>query len=853
MDEEIRFHIEMETEKNIAAGLSRSEARRRAVAAFGGVERHREGLREGRRVPVVEAIWQDVSLGARFLTRDPWLAFVAVVTIALGVGAATTVFSAVNAMLLRPLPIAGAERLATIQESRTGAVSNGLEGMLIPYERYVAYRDAATDVFESLAAHRLEESISLRLRDATVAVNGALTSGNYFGTLGVRPTLGRAYASDDAAEIVISHELWTTRFNSDPASVGRTVGIDGRTVEVVGVAPAGFGGATAVANQIWVPVGVRGADRKSWDVRMVPLGRLRQGLSVERAAEVVDGLSRRIPPNEEATIRSARLEPVSAVPSDARGPVTGFLGMLLGLALLVLLIAAANIAAVMLARGFARRRELAVRVTMGATRGRIVRHLLAESLVVFALGGLAGVGLAYLGSAWLTRIQLPPQMPPLLLHLAPDRRVLAFAVSLTALTGVLFGIVPALQASRPELLTALKAGTAGSVGGESRARSFFVGAQVALAVTLLLAATLFARSLQRGLRTDIGFDPDGVVVATIDLGSPLDYDRERGRAFQRSLLQRIRALPRVERAGLSQYVLLSGSRSGGGVRRADARDAPIIHASYSSVSADYFETMRIDVVAGRGFTEADDEAAPPVVVINRTLADRLWPGQNPIGQLMQGVTGQQPAEVVGMTDVGRYTFLTEEPTAFVFLPYSQVYRASMALHVRAPGAEAATLRSIAEEVRMLDPNVALGMAGPARELVGIALFPQRFAAQLVGAFGGVGLILAALGIYGVLAYQVTRRTREFGVRRALGATSLRLVTSVVRLGAVLAAAGCAAGTIAGAGFGLAARSLLFGIRPLDPVTFVAVPALLFAVALLASWLPAVRASGVQPSEALRSE
>lgn len=853
MDEELRFHIEMETEKNERAGLSAREARRRALVAFGGVERHREGLRNGRRFPVLESLWEDVRSGVRLLVRDPFLSLVAAITIALGVGSATAVFSAVNALLVQPLPFAGAAGVVSIQEARSGVTSNGMEGMLLPYDRVLAYRAATGEVFESLAAHRLVSNYSLRLSDATISVNGALTSGNYFETLGVRPVVGRAYASDDADEIVISDRLWSARFARDPGVVGRAVGLDGRRVVIVGVTPPGFGGATVAANDVWAPVGIRGVGPRSWSVRMVPLGRLRPGVSRARATDVVDGVARAIPPEEESTVRGATLAGVSAVPADFRGPVAGFFGMLLGMAVLVLLIAASNIAGVMLVRGLARQRELAVRVALGASRSRIVRHLLVESLAVFALGGLMGVGLAYLGTAWLSRLELPPQLPPLSLRLGPDTGVLAFAVAITGITGLLFGLVPALRSSRPDLVPALKTGAPGAIGGGSAGRGVFVGAQIALAATLLLMATLFTRSFREGTRTDIGFNPDGMVVARLDLGPPLDYDTDRGYAFFRTLMDRVRTMPGVRGVGVSQYALLSGSQSRSATRKANDPDSTRVSVSYNSVSPGFFETAGVRIVAGRGFTEADNAGAPRVVVINRTLADRLWPGESPIGRTVEGLTGNQPAEVIGVTAPGRYVFLTEAPQSYAFLPFAQSYRASMAISVRAPGAEAAALRGVADEVRKLDPDVALGMPVPARDLVGAGLLPQRMAARLIGGFGLAGLLLAALGIYGVLAWQVTRRTRELGVRRALGASGGRLVGEVVGRGALITAIGCGIGTAAGVAVAFAVRSFLFGIRPIDPVTLVAVPLLLFAVALLASGLPAMRASGVPPSEALRAD
>jgi predicted permease len=506
----------------------------------------------------------------------------------------------------------------------------------------------------------------------------------------------------------------------------------------------------------------------------------------------------------------------------------------------------------MLARGFARRKEMAVRLAIGAGRSRVVRHLLAESLTLFAVGGLLGTALAWVGTSWLTRVDLPPQVPTLLLHLTPDGRVLAFAIVLTGLTGVGVGLIPAVQSSRPELVPALRTGFDDSPASGGRMRHMFVGTQVALTVTLLLVGTLFARSLRMGLETELGFEPEGAVAATIDLGPPLDYDEERGRAFHRALLERVRALPGVESAGLSRLVLATGSSSSDDVGRPDAPQIAQVNASYTVVDPGYFATMRITLEAGRGFTPSDDAGTAPVVVINHTLAERLFAGENPLGQRIEGF-GLPPAEVVGVTGDGRYAAITEQPRPFAYFPWTQSYRPSMALHVRAPGYEATTLQAIALEVRALEPNAALRQAGLIEEAISFSLFPQRFAAQLVGTFGVVGLVLAALGIYGVLAFQVARRTREIGVRRALGATSARVVRGVVGRASLVAAIGCAAGMLGGGALAVAARSFLYGIRPLDPITFIVVPAVLFGVALVASWLPAARAARVEATVALRSE
>lgn len=843
MDEEIRFHIDMETEKLVGTGLDPAEARRRARAAFGGVERYRQRLREERRIPFLEPLWHDLRFGGRAVVREPGLALVATLTIGLGVGATTTVFSAVEATLLRPLPIPRVDRLVSIEERRVGMTSSGPEGMRIPYVRYEAYRDASGAVFASLAAYHLADAFSLRLPDATVAVSGAVTSGNYFHTLGVRPVLGRAYHSGDAAEIVISHHLWTSRFGADPSVVGSTVTLDGKPMTIVGVAPVGFKGATFMAAEVWKPVSARG-EQTAW---MVPVGRLRAGVSLRQATAVVDALAKRIPPRRGTTVRSARVERLHAVPGQGRTYLEGIVGALQGMALFVLLLAAANIAGVMLARGLARRRETAVRLALGAGRVRIARHLLAETFLLFAGGGLVGMGLAWLGARWLSHLPVPPQVPHLIFAFRMDRPVIAFALIVTGLTAALFGLLPALAASRSGVAPILKAGGGGATGGHEALRNVFVGGQVALAVALLLIATLFARSLWEGLRTQVGFDARGLVTATIGVpGSAAE-----GRSFRQRLGKRIRALPGVEEVAWVADVPMSGDRNNGDVRRPDAPDAGYANASYNVVSPGYFRTMGIPIIAGRGFTPADDEGAQRSVVINEALAERLWPGRSPLGHRLSGVVGD--AVVVGVTPTGRYRFVTETPTPFAYLSSTQVYRSTMALEIRAPGAEARTLRALPGVVRDMNPDIAVEMPGREADLVGIGLFPLRIAAQLIGAFGLAGLLLAAMGIYGILAYQVSRRTRELGIRRALGATARHVTWGVVRGGAILAALGCVLGMAVGAALARAVRSFLYGVHPLDPVTFTAVPALLFAVALLASWLPARRAASVGASEALRSE
>lgn len=854
MDDELRFHLEMETEKNLQAGMPPDEARRRARVAFGGVERHRERLREGRRAPVVEPLWRDLRMAWRAILREPGFAIVAVVTIAVGVGSTTAVASMANAVLFKRLNVPNHDRLYTINEKRMGQMSSGTEGMRIPYTRYEAYVAGTGEVFEALAAHRFA-SFALRLDNETIPVRGALTSGNYFSALPAPPAVGRYYREDDAAEVVLGYAVWQARFAGDPDIVGRTAWINSQPYVVVGVAPQGFVGTTsAAAPAVWMPLGAhavgRGAGFAPTWVGM--FGSIRPGVDPAQVQAVVEAVALRTPPLESITrVRGADLTPVRGISTRAEGNLrlASFMGMLLALAWLVLLIAASNIAGVLLARSFARGREIAVRLAIGAGRGQIVRHLLVESLLLFAFGGVAGILLAYVGTAWLAA----SAGPDMVIDLAPDPSVLLFALGVTALTGVAFGLAPALQASCHDLTCALKSG--GHVGAArgGRGRSVFVTAQVAMSALLLLGATLSARSLQRGLNVDPGFDPTGVVVATTDL-APHGYDEARGREFYRRLVDEVRVLPGVEHAALSQFVLSGG----GGRYLSDVTnpDAPPdaargTYASFDIVDAEFFKTMGLGLISGAGINESHGAGTAPVVVVNETLAERLWPGESPLGRRMG--KGTEEFEVVGVARNGRYVFVFEQPGAYAFQSFAQSYRARMRLHVRAPGAEAATLRAIRQVVRGLDPNVATEDPALMTDIIALTLFTQKFAAQLGGLFGLIGLLLAALGVYGVLAFHVAQRSRELCIRRALGAQNADLVAPVLLRAAVLASVGCVVGLGLGGGGATLMRSFLVGIEPLDPPTFIGVPVVLLLVALLASYLPAARATRVDTMAVLREE
>ncbi|HEX2189802.1 MAG TPA: ADOP family duplicated permease, partial [Longimicrobiaceae bacterium] len=627
---------------------------------------------------------------------------------------------------------------------------------------------------------------------------------------------------------------------------------------VVGVAPPGFSGTVVgMVPEVWVPhvayarTAPEGALGSGGD-RLLLFGRLAPGVARERARAALEVVARRTPAEGRAELVDLRLEALTAVPAGLRLPAFGFLGMLLATAGLVLLIACTNVAGMLMARAAARRRETAVRLAIGAGRGRLVRQLVTESVLLFLVGGAAGLLLAL----WLTEAAaaFQPALPMrFALDLGMDGRVLGFALLVTLATGVLFGLLPALQATRPDLVPALKDGGQARHAGRTRLRSGLVAAQIAMSLLLLVTAGLFVRTLQSALAVDPGFDADGVAVAQVSL-TPHGYDEAGARELYGRLLDRLAAAPEVESAGLAQFAPMSGNVISTTVElpaRPGGAEGATTTVDLGIVDPGYFGALRIPLVAGRGFTAADREGATPAAVVNQTLAARFWPGQSPIGRQIR-VNGVS-REVVGVARDGKYERYGEEEVAYAYLPFAQVGGTEMTVHVRARGEPAAALAALRRELRALDPDVALGLPSGLAALIDLSLFPQRVAATLIGAFGLLGLLLAAVGLYGVLAYHVAQRTREIGVRMALGARAADVVRMVARQGLALVGAGIAAGLLLALAATRLLAGFLYGVGASDPATFAGVTLLLAAVALPAAYLPARRATRVDPMIALRSE
>ncbi|MEW5927749.1 MAG: ABC transporter permease [Gemmatimonadota bacterium] len=817
----------------------------------------------------MEGVLQDVRYGARTLLKSPVFAATAILTIALGIGATVTIFTLVNAVLLRPLPVEDPDRLVAMEEvRRTGPGGLSVSGSEFVLPRYLEYREASGQVLSGLAAQGMND-VALRAGDNPDAVLASYVSGNYFEVLGVRSALGRAITADEdrpgapAAVAVLGDHLWRTRFGADPGVVGRTVHLNGYPTTVVGVAPRGFGGTfVGVQTDVWLPVGLYERLNPAADpaapraeLGLMLFGRLKPGVTPERAEAALSVAARRSEPaaagDPTTRAEAVRLERLAGLPADTRGMVTGFMAMLLATAGLVLLIAGTNVAGMLLARATVRRREVAIRLAVGAGRGRLVRQLLTESLLLFVLGGTGGLLLALVLGRAVSAFQ-PPLPVRVALDLGPDARVLGFALLLALGTGVAFGLAPALRASNPDLVSALREGSGGRGAGRTRMRSAFVVAQLAMSLLLLVTAGLFVQALRGALAADLGFEPDGVVAAGLDLRAH-GYDGPRAAAFQRRLAERLAGLPGTVSVGMAQFAPLSGNvltvevdppggSSDGGLSRDE---------HYANVDEGYFSTLRIPLVAGRGFAATDRAGSPPVVVVNERMARRMWPGENPVGKRLR-VRGLD-REVVGVARDGTYEQMGEEPLAFLYLPMGQEPVGRATVLVRSRGEPAAALAALRRAVAELDPNVPLREAMPLPASIGLSLFPQRLAAVLVGAFGVLGLVLAAVGVYGLLAFHVGQRRHEIGVRLALGAHTGDVLRMVLRQGMALVALGIAAGLIVALVVTRLLESLLFGVSPTDPLTFAAVPLALCAVALLASWLPARRAARTDPMTALRTE
>jgi len=820
----------------------------------------------------METLIRDMRYGARFMARAPGFAIAAILSLGLGIGANTAIFSLLDALLLTPMPVAQPNRIATIYTSDFSSTKYGASS----YPDFKDFRERGNAVVD-VAAYRLMPVSMNATGESEISFVEAV-SGNYFSMLGVGASRGRLLGdaddnADAAPAVVISHALWTRRFANDPSIVGRTIQFNSHPFTIAGVAARDYTGAMrGLSIDAWLPMLVSQqltiGERGNWTNQrgsrgLFLLARLRPGVGIAQAQAAFDVIAAQLYaayPQEWRTIRGAG-RPVSVVAErDARlhpdltGPVAGFMAVLLVVVGLVLLTACANVANLLLARGAARSREIGVRLALGSGRARLVRQLLTENVLIAASGGVFGVLVAW----WLMRVLTsfkPPVPIPLAIDLRLDTSVLIFTLTLSVLTGLIFGLAPAWHASKTDIVPVLKDEAALGRTRRSRLRGAFVVAQVACSMFLLVGAGLFVRSLLSARAIDAGFDPSNMIVMMV-VPELQGYDQARGRSLYDNMLARVAAVPGVQSATLAESVPLSigGSRRGTAIEGYQAQPGEDTETSYNVVGPQYFETMRIPMVRGRAFTDADRAGAPPVVIVNEAFARRYWPNADPIGKRLSAHGSGGPfREVVGVTRTGKYNTLGEEPRPFYYLPLWQEYQGTVTLHVKTAGDPRALIGSVREAIRAVDPNVPVVDVKTMDEQMLVALLPARLAGTLLGAFGLLALLLASVGIYGVMAYSVVQRTREIGVRRALGAQTNNLLRLLLGEGMRLAAIGFAIGLAAALALTRFVSSLLYGVTPTDPLTFVGALGVLTLAVVVACYIPALRALRVDPVTALRYE
>jgi len=811
----------------------------------------------------LEMVTHDLRYGWRLMVRRPAFTAIAVLTLGLGIGANVTMFSWVDSSLRRTMRgVADSDRFLAMTGTTRRRVDLGFS-----YPDFLDYRERRPDTIDDIIAFSFAP-MNLRTTGDPQRAFGQLVSGNYFGVLGVRPAIGRLLGPDDdrardgAPVAVLSHTYWRRHFEADPSVVGRALTLNGRAFTVVGVAADGFRGTEPYLSlDVWAPLSMEAAmlgdgDRAgrrgiSWLETMV---KLKPGVSRARAQRDLDVVAASLASTyAQDAGRGVALFELWRAPSSGGPAVAAIMGVQMAVAGVVLLIACANVANLLIARAAGRQRETAVRLSLGASRSRLVQQLLTESTLLAVAGGAAGLGIAYL-SKDAVRWFIPPVPVPVEIDPALNAPVLLFAVAVTIASVLAFGLVPALQGSLSSVASALKdaAGTLATPPRSGRIRQALVVVQVAMSLMLLVSAGLFLKSLVHAQAVDPGFGIRSGVLTSIDL-LPAGYDEHHGQAFFRDLLARVRDLPGVEAAATASKAPLSFGGAGSFLVQIDGYTPAAneqIDVSYSRVGPEYLRTMGIPLVAGREFTERDTPGRPEVAIANETLARRYFAGRTPIGGRVR--IGTRSVEIVGVAHDGKYQLITDAPRPFLYVPAAQWYRADAVLIVRTTGNPAALVGPLHSAVRALDPNVPLFDIRTVAQHLEIASFMQRMIATLLGAFGGLALALATIGLYAVIAAIATQRTAEIGMRIALGASPRDIIALILKQGLGMTGAGIAVGLLGALAATRVFKSLLIGVGTTDLASFGGTTVLLVAVAVLAAYIPARRAAAIDPLEALRN-
>jgi len=811
------------------------------------------------------------------LKKSPGFTFVAVLSLALGIGANTAIFTIINAVFLHPLPVEEPSRLVEAFTHDTitfNANANfQLTGTSLP--NYEDYRDQ-NNVFTGLATVTFPITLNWGGQAEPQQLNASLVSGNFFDVLGVKPYRGRTFLADGDKkiggnpEVVLSYSLWARQFGSDEKFIGQTILLNGTPYNVVGIAPPGFKGIVSLGRPdlLWIPITMRDYvltgqlkdleynRRFRW---LSIVGRLKPQVNLGQARAamktIADGLAKEYPrDNKGRTVELFSLNE-SALGINQRKQFSLAGGVLMSVVGLVLLIACVNLANLLLAQASKREKELSIRAAMGAGRGRLVRQLLTESTVLSLLGGLAGLLVAYWGRNVLWSFR-PPFLLDGSIDLSFDARVLGFTLLISIFTGLVFGIIPAIKASGTDINEILKTGGRGGALGwtHNRLRGLLVISEIALALVALVGSGLFLRSMQNAQQFNPGFESQNLLQMNFDLGA-LRYDADHGQQFFRDAVERAKTVPGVVSASVSSNGVFGGGLAGTIFREGEQTDPNNrgTLVNFDDVTPGHFETMRIPLISGRDFTDFDREKTTRVAVINEAMAKAIWPGQDALGKRFAIVTEPNLLQVIGVVGTTVVGQIGEDPQPVAYLPMRQQYSPFATLVVRTSGNPEPLIGAVRAQIQPIDKNLAFTNAQTVQQILGQGLWAARMGAALLGLFGALALVLASIGIYGVLAYSVAQRTSEIGLRMALGAQPRQVLGLVLKQGMLLAMIGAAVGILVALPVARMAGNLLYGVSSTDPLTYAGITLLLLCVALLACYLPARRATRIDPLKALRVE
>jgi putative ABC transport system permease protein len=862
---EIESHIALETDRLVDEGMAPAAARAAALKRFGRVIAVQERYYESRRIMWLDHLRRDARYAMRSFLSAPVFTATAVLSLAIGIGADTAVFSVANGLLLRPpAGVADPDRLVDVSASTDGKYD--IEQMSLP--DFIDLRDRTT-VFEDIYGYEaVAAAMSLARAGGAERIYGHRVTTNYFHVLGVAAAAGRVFnpalAAGDSGAVVLSHAFWIRQFGGDPSIIGRRITVNGEPRDVIGVAARDFRGTSVVATDLWVPLDQTPSATSPLVQRQagwaLARGRVKPGVSIAQAVSQVDAIGRTLQRDYRSGHEGSALRAAAAalIPGNLAVPLAGALLLVFGFVSLVLVIASANVAGVLLARAQARRREIAVRVALGAGRERLIRQLLTETVLLFVVGGATGTLIARVLTSWIMRY-LPALRVPIDVSLSLDGRVMAFTAGLSFIAAIACGLVPAWQASTTGVIGVLKGDDVTMVSGRGPWRNAFVVAQIAFSIVLIAGASVFVRALQKATSIEHGFDVSTVEAVTVDL-SLANYTQRTAPRFISDLVRRLRDLPGIDQATAAAVLPTGNATRFGPLTHPGA--APGARGSFldaNTVEPGYFATLGIPVLAGRDFDRTDTEGSPAVAIVSEEAARRFWPGESPVGKLLV----HHPALIFGSADTGPTTLRIvgvvgdtrarqEAPRPQIYLSMQQHYAPALYLLARPSNS-----RRVSNEIQALlssmDPNLPILMAQTLEEAAAFSLMPQRLAAGVSLVLGTVGLLLAALGIYGVTAFVVVTRTREIGVRIALGATRMGVVGMVLRQGMMLVAVGVSIGlALAGISVQVMTR-ILVDFPPIDPIGFALAAVFFVAVGLLACYVPARHASRLEPVAALKCE